>query len=191
MLELNEVCLQEHNAIDGHTLSMMAEEEQLTCLHGGSAGKRSRLLLAMLGLEPVANGVVSVDGEPVTPATARTMRRQMAYVPDGLEPQGEVTVYEAPTEDDVFRLRANRHQRLTQEALEQEMNRVADPSQWKDSRVKLLAVAALLERPIVLVDNPPVFAADYLLQLARQGRVVIVSSDEDVFVEQADQVLEL
>ena len=190
MLELNEVCLKTDNAIDRHTLTLMAEEGLVTCLTGATRQHRTHLLLAILGLEPVATGYISIDGEPVTPASAHRMRRQMAYVPDGLPAHGEVTVYEPPTARDVFRLKVNRQQHYSTELLSKELHAMASQEQWND-HLRLLGTAVLMQRHILLVDNPPATAADYLCRHAKAGCVVIVSSDDETIVSAADNVIEV
>lgn len=190
MLELNEVCLKTDNAIDRHTLTMIADEGQVTCLTGATAQHRTQLLLAMLGLTPVATGYISIDGEPVTPASSHRMRRQMAYVPNGLPAHGEVTVYEPPTAQDVFRLKVNRQQHYSTELLSKELHAIAPQEQW-DDRLRLLATAVLLQRHVLLVDNPPATAASYLCRQAEAGRVVIVSSSDETIVSMADSVIEV
>lgn len=190
MLELNEVCLRTDNATTHSTLSLMAEEGQLTCLTGGSASVRSRLLLAMLGLAPLSCGYISIDGEPVCDATAAALRRLMAYVPRQLQPVGSVTVYEAPSETDVFSLHANRKCDFSDELLRQRVHDI-DPGDCGDERVRLLAVASLMQRQIVLVDDPPAVCAPFLHDMAAEGRVVIVSTDNGSVTGVADQIVEL
>ena len=52
------------------TLSLMATAGEMTCLTGGSAERRTRWLLAMLGFQSVTHGYISIDGEPLTPASS-------------------------------------------------------------------------------------------------------------------------
>ena len=92
MLELNDVVVEGASK----TVSMMAKEGEVTCLTGDSREVRSHLLLAMLGLSPVRSGFISIDGEPLNRQTVKTLRRMMAYVPEELVADGEVTVYEPP-----------------------------------------------------------------------------------------------
>ena len=65
MLELNEVLIDDAE----NTVSMMAQERKVTCLTGGSAKVRSRMLLAIIGLEPLKSGFVCIDGEPLGKGT--------------------------------------------------------------------------------------------------------------------------
>ena len=184
MLELNEVLLRGEE----RTLSLMAPAGRLTCLTGGSRLRRSRFLAAMMGFEPVLVGFISVDGEPLTPASAPLLRASMGYVPAGLETEGEVVKYEPPTVQDVFRLRANRHLPISNGILAEEMRRTglpADEGRW-------LAVAVLLNRPILLADHPSPAAAGYLCRQAHaEGRTVIVATDEQALASVADNVVEI
>ena len=184
MLELNEVLL----SGEERTLSLMARAGQMTCLVGATRQRRSRWLMAMLGLEPVQMGFISVDGEPLTPTTVGLLRPLMGYVPDCLQTEGEVVSYEPPTVQDVFRLRANRQLPISNGILGEEMRRTGDSDADEARR---LAVAVLLGRPILLVDHPSAAALSYLQLQARGGRTVIVATDESAVINAADLVVEI
>ena len=177
MLELNDVLLKG----ESHTLSLMARERQITCLTGGS-----RWLYAMLGFEPVVAGFISIDGEPLTPKTASALRRQMAFAPRRLDDVGEIVRYEAPTADDVFALRANR--KLSDESLEEEAEQMGSTDA---QQARLLAVAVLRQRPILLVEEPEAAMLPYLRKQAIAGRTVIVSSTDGAVINAADNVVEI
>ena len=183
MLELNDILLEG----DARTLSMMAQRGQVTCLTGSTAAHRRRLLMAMLGLEPVVSGFVSIEGEPMTPRTARELRHLMAYAPERLVTEGEVRRYAPPTVQQLFMLRANRSLPISNGILTQEMRNTGcegDTGQW-------LAVAVLLNKPILLCDMPPAAAAAYLRRLADGGRTVIVSTDARALLDVADNIVEV
>lgn len=185
IFELNEVLI----AGAARTLSMIAEEGRMTCLTGDTAEMRSRWLKVLLGFEPTLTGFVSIDGEPLTANAAPTLRQLMAYAPASLMSEGEVEVYKAPSVQDVFNLEANRDCPISNGILSEEMRRVG--SDADDVRTQLIAVSALLNHPILLIDNPPAAAALYLAQQARQGKMVIVCSQEPKVLEVADQIVEL
>ena len=184
MLELNDVL------VDGaeKTASMMAKEGQVTCLTGGDEQVRTRLLLAMMGLERVKSGFVSIDGEPLEPQTVSLFRGMMAYVPSDLRSDGEVVVYEPPSVQDVFALKDNREAAISNGLLAEEMKRTGATSPMK---AQLLAVAVLRQRPILLVDGPEAASADYLRRLAADRRTVVVASDDDAILRMSDEVIEL
>ena len=176
MLELNDVLIRGEQS----TLSLMAHEGQVTCLAGGS-----HWLQAMLGFEPVLAGFISVDGEPLTFKTIRKLRRMMAFVPDRLDDVGEVIVYDAPAVADVFALKANRQTDAS--SLQQEMAQTGATGQ----KASLLAVAALLNRAILLVDNPLPSSLPYLHRLAEKGCTVIVASSDRTVMSMADHLVEM
>ncbi|MCK8623729.1 ATP-binding cassette domain-containing protein [Prevotella sp. E13-27] len=185
ILELNDVLTEN----ESHTLSFMASSGELMCITGGTAASRTRWLLAIQGFSHISHGYVCIDGEPLTERTAQSFRELMAYAPERLTTLGEVTKYEPPTVQDVFSLKANRDIPISNGILGEEMRRTgADVS---DGRVQLLAVAVLLDKKILLVDNPPKETSGYLKNLAKQGKVVVVTSDEDEIISAADQVVEI
>lgn len=170
-LELNNATL-----YDGQTaLSMTAATGRLTCFTGGTPLGRRRWLHALMGFEPLTGGYVCLDGEPLTPQSAPQFRRLMAYAPVCLEPVGELYPVEPPTVEQVFHLRRNREQPISNAILAEEVRRVGGSG---DPRFQLIAVASLLGTPIVLVDDPPVASVSYLRALADGGRLVVVASDE-------------
>jgi ABC-type branched-subunit amino acid transport system ATPase component len=185
MLELNEVLVEG----EPQTLSLMAKAGEMTCLTGGSAERRTRWLLAMLGFQSVTHGYISIDGEPLTPASSAVFRSLIAYAPSRLCKLGEVVSYEPPSVQDVFSLKTNRELPISNGILGEEMRRVgADIS---DPRVQLLAVAVLLNKPILLVDNPPVLAGGYLKNLSATGKLVLITSVERELLALSDNILEI
>jgi hypothetical protein len=60
-----------------------------------------------------------------------------------------------------------------------------------DPRVELLAVAVLLKKDILLVDNPPSATISYLRNIARQGKIVVVTSSDDAVCNASDHVVEI
>jgi ABC-type sugar transport system ATPase subunit len=184
MLELNDVLLSGAKS----TLSLMACDGELTCLTrlGAPLGSTAvRWLHAMMGLEPTTGGFISIDGEPLTASSARSMRRLMAFVPAELGDVGQVVVFSAPTADDVFRLKANRNGKPEQ--MEQEMALTGATGQ----KAQLLAVASLLRRPIWLVDRPVASSIPFLRRKADEGCTVVIASNDNAVVSKADNVVEI
>lgn len=185
VLELNEVLLEG----EPQTLSLMAREQRVTCLTGGTSARRLRWLHAMMGFWPVRSGYISIDGEPLTPLSAPTLRRLMAFAPSRLEAEGTVSVLEPPTVQDVFSLKANRDLPISNGILAEEVRRVSPDT--TDRRAHLLAVASLLNKPILLVDDVMAGAMAYLRQKAAEGRIVVVTSADAAVMAAADEIAEL
>lgn len=179
VMELNEVVLEG----EAQTLSLMAREGQLTCLSGTDDARLTRLLEAMMGFEVPRSGYICIDGEPLTERTADLLRSMMAYAPRRLTDAGEIRRYEAPSVQDVFDLRANRDLPISNGLLAEETRRAGGS--------RLLAVAVLRQKPLLLADQPPTDAFGYLRGLARSGCTVIVASCDDVYAEGADVRFEL
>jgi len=182
-LELNEALPEGAS----RTLSMIAESGQMACLTGGRSSERTALLRAILGLERLKEGVISLDGTPLTPRSAPTLRKFMAWVPKRLETVGHFPPYEAPTVQQVFLLKNNRSADISNGILTEEMRRTG----CQGMSAQLLAVGALLHRPILLCDDPPFVSAAYLRSLARQGSLVVVASTSQTLRTEADLTIEL
>jgi hypothetical protein len=117
------------------------------------------------------------------------MRKLISYSPSRLCESGEVTTYKPPTVQDVFSLRQNRDIPISNGILGEEVRRIGADAD--DPRVQLLAVAVLLNRPIVIVDDPPAEAGAYLKQLTAKGKLVVVATGDDRLLAFADKVAEL
>lgn len=183
MLELNEVLLEG----EPQTLSLMAVEGHVTCLTGGTPKRLTRWLHVAMGLEAVKAGYVCIDGEPFTERSVQALRRYMAYAPAQLDPVGQVHIWNPPTVQDVFSLKENRNISISNGILGEEMRHIS--ADTADPRVRLLAVAALLNRPVLLVDNPPASAAQYLCEKAAKGMTVVVASCDDTILQVAKEVV--
>lgn len=170
-LELNDVLLEGEQ----RTISLMVHEHEIVCISAVDEHRLTRWLHAVLGFESVKSGYISLDGEPLTAGSAAFFRTMMAFVPDKLVPEGSIVIYDPPSVQDVFSLKANRDIPISNGILSEEMRKVS--LDHSDDRVRLLAVAALLDRPLLLVDNPPVEAANYLLQQAQKEKTVLITSN--------------
>ena len=183
MLELNDVLIEDAEK----TVSLMAREGNVTCLTGGSDSLRKKLLLAILGLEPIKSGFVSIDGEPLTPQTVSILRHLMTYAPAELEAEGEVIVYAPPSVQNVFELKDNRDAEISNGIFDEEMKRTGA----SEKKARLLATAVLRKRPVLLVDQPDALSADYLRSQAKGGRIVLVCSDEREILDMSDEIIQL
>ena len=183
-IELNEVVL----CGEEHTLSLLAQEGQLTCITGGTAMRRTRWLHALMGFEVPKTGYVSVDGEPLTGGCIAHLRRNIAYAPASLDTVGQLMPYEPPTVHDVMALRSNRRLKVSEADIDEEARQTGATGQ----KAVLLATAVLRRKPVLVVDSPSPASVPYLQrQAAQQGVTVIVATDDAAIVEGADNVVEL
>lgn len=184
-LELNEVLL----SGEKYPLTLLAGEGSLTCISGGTASLRTRLLYVLMGFEAPVSGYVSIDGEPLHDGgSIAHLRHHIAFAPASLDTVGIIMPYEPPSTADVLSLRSYRRLTITEADVEEEMRRTGATGQ----KARLLAIAALRKTPVLLVDSPHIDTAAYLCHLAREeGRTVIVATDDDGIARQADGIVML
>ena len=172
MLELKDATL----TIGGQTLferlSLMALDGQMTCITGPHGAGKTALVQVMLGFLPLDEGLVSIDGELLTPLSAPTFRRQMAYVPQSRP----VTL--SPTPADTSGLET-----------------VWSP--WGTSRHQLtpiddlLDVAPMATKPIIIIDDPAPSMLSTLASLANGGHTVVVATEREEFINLSDKIITL
>ena len=155
-------------AAGGHVvvddLSFVAPAGKVTCLTGLRGCGKTLLVRALLGLWPLERGYVTLDGEPITPCSAPSLRRLMAYVPQQLP---------MPFGDALDALGASRGTASVVPTEGTEENG-AQPLDIADERCLLLDDPfrpLTADRALVLVDR--------LESLAAEGRAVVVTCQSD------------
>ena len=173
MLELHNVTIEPLI----HSLSLTVGDGQLVCLTGQQGVGKTTILRAVLGLIPIDNGHISIDGELLTPLSAPYFRRQIAYVPQRLT---MVEGYDsmADLSEMLFGLKVNKG--------EAQYRVPTDGRRWNelsaDERYLLLLNNAIqLEKRLLIVDEPelPISAEvmetvdNTLIEAARRGTTVL------------------
>lgn len=143
-----------------------------------------QLIMAILGLDKVKGGYITVDGELVTYGSGAFFRHMMCYVPHFL-PQVDMTVGE------LCRQVVSKYngKNLRAEALTETWNSLSiNPTVWKEKIrsippsvlwLVLLSLVPLRRGSIVLIEEPIVkneTVDAFIIQLARQGREVICTT---------------
>lgn len=172
MLELKDATL----SIEGRQLfsrlSMMAQDGMLTCITGPKGAGKTMLVETLLGLRLLDEGLVSIDGELLTPLSAPTFRRMIAYVPQ----RRSVTISQSETDmkglETVWSPYNSRHYHLT--AIDEHLD-----------------LAPLASKPIIIVDDPDSSTFDQLRPLAAKGHTVVVASCHDDVVNSSDKIITL
>lgn len=194
MLELKEIILDHQREGLLQPTSLIAREGAVSTLTGQKESGKTWLLKAIMGLAPYERGYISIDGEVITPLSARFYRERMAYVPQ-LSPSvpmtvGELlkTIWGLHINDDKDFHRTDIRKRWQQLDLDSTLWD-ADSSQLPAPTLRriLLSVTPLLDRAIVLADMPflgqdtthSLLIENYLQQMAAEGRVVIVTKRPD------------
>lgn len=80
-----------------NSVSMSASDGECVGLYGPNGSGKSTLIRLIHGLVPLSQGSVYVDHERMTPASARSIRRQMGYMPQfgHVDPRIPVSAYDA------------------------------------------------------------------------------------------------
>ena len=172
MLELKDATL----ALDGRKLfsrlSLMAQDGQLTCITGPSGAGKTALIEVLLGLRLLDEGLVSIDGELLTPLSAPTFRRLIAYVPQ----KRPVTISQS-------------------EADTEGLETVWSP--YNSGRYQLtpieepLNLAPIASKAVIIADDPDDTTWDTLRKLAAAGRAVVAATNREDFLHQSDKIITL
>lgn len=172
MLELKDSTL----TVEGRTLfrnlSLMAQDGQLTCITGSAGAGKTALVRALLGFLPLDEGLVSIDGELLTPLSAPVFRRLMAYVPQRLDVAVSQPVADVAGLETVWSPLVGRNYQLT--AIDDHLD-----------------VAPLASKPIVIVDAPDVAMLTPLKALAAEGHAVVVATQREEFLNVSDKIVTL
>lgn len=203
MLELKDVCLNLGGRKLADKLSTGVNAGETLGIIGPAGSGKTALLRAIMGLQPVESGYISVDGELVTAGSAGYFRQMMAYVPQNLAlPYDKV----AEMVNDLIGLETNRTSGYTQALLLREWEHLGiDKAVLEASftevgeaqlRLILLTVLQLLGKQIFLVDTPAAgydleITLDYLRGIARRGCAVVIMARDDRYAEYFDNRINL
>lgn len=173
MLELKDATL----TIGGQqlfgNLSFMALDGQITCITGPAGSGKTLLLQTLLGLLALDEGLVSIDGELLTPLSAPTFRRMMAYVPQ----------------------KVNANLNLNANSDTAGLETVWSP--YNSGRYQLtpieepLNLAPIASKAVVIADDPDDTMWDTLRKLAAAGRAVVVATNREEYLNQSDKIITL
>ena len=172
MLELKDASLTLEGRQLFTNLSFMALDGQITCITGASGSGKTALIQAMLGLLALDEGLVSLDGELLTPLSAPTFRRMMAYVPQHKEVQVSQPVVDVEGLETVWSPYNSRRYQLT--PIEEPLN-----------------LAPIASKSVVIADDPDSVMWDTLRKLASAGRAVIVATSQEDYLNESDKIITL
>ena len=168
MLELHNVTIGQQ--IRG--LSATVNEGNVLSIMGSQGKGKTTLLRALMGFLPIDEGHIVIDGELLTPLSAPTFRRMMAYVPQ----QQKVELN--PKEVDTTGL----------ETVWSPFNR----QRYKLTVIdELLDIEPMASKPIVIADDPEPKMLSMLKSLATGGHTVIVTSTHEEYIRQSDKTITL
>ena len=206
MLEVKNVSFKSEGRPLMEGLSFTVDDGQALCLLGARQTGKSLLMRALMGLEPVDGGHISIDGELLNPTSAAEFRRHMAYIPQRPKLMVEKVAELAWMP---FTLEVGKGKSFSRDRLMQEWHQlgldeacydmtIADLS-MTDLQLVLLSVAAVVGKSIILADEPAAgfsadgeqLVADYLLRQAQKGHTVLVTSCSESFAALFERQIEI
>ena len=153
-------------------LSMMALNGQLTCITGAHATGKTAVVRVLLGFLQLDEGLVSVDGELMTPLSAPAFRRMMAYIPQKVEVELKPFIPETTGQETVW-------------------------SPWGNNRYRLtpidehLDIPPIASKPIIIADDPAPELLSTLTSLAGGGHTVVVATEREEYLNLSDKIITL
>lgn len=203
MLEAKNIQINQNGAPLVSALSFIVDNGQMLCLTGNGE-TAATIIRALMGLERIKSGFVSIEGELLTPSSATEFRKDMAYLPEKAE-MPYPTMEE--TSRNMLTLQSNINRRLSMEQVKDEMHKLnlADELLKKqqsqltpqEERMLMLALACTPEKKIILADNPTKgldstaaqTVAKYLRAKANGMAAVVVASSDATIAQLADQTI--
>lgn len=184
MLEFKNTSVNLANGKKSNPFSLVVDKGEVVCLCGCQGSGKSAILRAILGLEPISNGFITVDGELVTPGAASYFRRMTAYIPQQL-PHNNIKVSELIQK--VFSLHSNLTPRLDMESLlalwkvvgldKSLLDRTLDKVDDLTLQEIMLSFVPALNKEIILLDN--IFQSETTQNII--SRLVATSKAEVVY----------
>lgn len=178
----------------------------MVCISGESGCGKTSLLNAIMGFVPIKSGTITVDGLILCEENIDQIRKRIAWIPQELAlPCEWVTeMVRLP-----FDLKSNRGVHFSKKKLfeafkelnlEEELftKRVSEISGGQRQRI-MIAVAALLEKPIIIIDEPTSAldsvsverVLNFFNMLSQKGMTIIAVSHDRAFKLGCDNVIYL
>lgn len=160
MLEFKNTSVNLPNGNSSKPFSLVIDKGDVVCFCGSHGTGKSEMLRAILGLEPISNGFITIDGELITTGSASYFRNMIAYIPQNL-PHERIKVSELI--QDVFSLHCNLIPRLDMRNLLSEwqfigldkalLNNTLDNIDNETLQLVFLSFLPSLNKEIILLDN--------------------------------------
>ena len=188
-------------------LSFVVPDGKLTALYGAAHTGKSAVIGALMCFGPLDAGYVTLDGEPVAPATAGYFRSRMAYVPQHCSAPGPISV--AQLFELLMKSRDGKYAIPSpDEAMAAWSGLQIDKSLWTAClddvpevmrRRVLLSFVACMKRRVLIADEPDTGQPDDVIEAmmsllrsaASSGAAVLISTRDRRVAERCDGIVEL
>lgn len=206
MLHINNACIAYGEEVLFSNFCMHLYKGETACIAGQSGRGKTSLLNAVMGFVPLQKGSIRVGETELSKTTIDAVRRQIAWIPQELALPLEWVkeMVQLP-----FGLKANRSCAFSEEklfvcfdqlGLDKELyrKRVGEVSGGQRQRI-MIAVAALLEKPLIIVDEPTSAldsgstgkVLDFFCRQAEKGTAVLAVSHDKSFANGCNQIIDL
>lgn len=206
MLQIEKACIAYGEEILFSDFCMHLHKGETACIAGQSGRGKSSLLNAVMGFVPLQKGSIRVGETVLSKTTVDGVRRQIAWIPQELALPSE-WVKEMVLLP--FGLKANRNCAFSEKKLfatfdqlgldkELYQKRVGEVSGGQRQRI-MIAVAALLEKPLIIVDEPTSAldsgstgkVLDFFRRQAEKGTAILAVSHDKNFANGCNQIINL
>ena len=186
MIELKNVDIHCDDGTDIRQASAVVANGRSLLVYGRDAATRHCLTEALLGLRPVAGGYLTYDGEVLTPAASRYMRRQIGYVP-ALPPQPQYSLRQMA--DSLLQLDIHREYRKDSE---QHIDAPCETIAETEVTTGMLCLAHWLRKQVVIAEEVADEAtAERLREMAAEDSVVIATTANSALADYFDNHINL
>ena len=189
MLELKDASLTRDGKTLFSHLSMMALDGHLTCITGPRSSGKTALIRVLLGFVAPDEGLVSINGELLTPLSAATFRRMMVYLPQA-SPTTPLQLERGGSQREVESIS---HGSLYLESVWCG----AEGDGWPCSETSVSTTAPTVDShlpataAIVIADDPSLALMDPLRRLCANGSAVVVATCRKEYLDVADKIIDL
>ena len=187
-------------------LSFIVNEGSMVGLSGPSGSGKTTLLKAFMGFAKLDDGILSFDGEPITPTTSEYFRKYTAYIPQD-------TTFPCTTVQELvrtpFALKTNGHLPFSRELLFREWDMLdlsptlydkkTDEISGGERQRIMLSLCGLLEKRIMLIDEPTSalderateLVGEYLKRFTVRGAAILTVSHSPMFLQYCHKVVHI
>ena len=176
------------------------------CVTGRSGCGKTSLLKALVGMAPIGDGVVCVDGDVLNEKSCHIVRGKVSYLPQDLQfPYDYVkdfvdVMMRVGKMDDRTKFLLGLQDNMTLLGLDEELlhRRMTELSGGQRQRL-VLAVLALLDKELWLLDEPTAaldeesrnLVIDFLLGLQRKGKTIVAVSHDACFASHCSKLIRI
>ena len=206
MLEIKDGRLSAGERLLFSNLSLRIDNGSICCLMGESGCGKTSLLKAVMGFHQLNEGVISIDGELLTPSSAESFRKSTAYLPQELSLPTE---WVSEMVSMPFSLKQNKSVSFSTDLLFHEWELLGLSPHLYEKKVRelsggerqriMLSLCGMLSKTLILADEPTsaldsestLRVASYLRRQADRGAAILVVSHDRDFSRQCDTIVTL